>query len=238
MVKHGDQYNDAFYAAQRSGSQEAATAVVPAIVARYSPKSVVDVGCGVGVWLQAFAAHGVEDYLGIDGPFVDPSQRHIAVERFYAHDLREPLDIPRRFDVATCLEVAEHLDEGHARTLVQTLTGLANRVVFSAAIPFQGGTSHINEKWPSWWAALFQECGYHPDTQLRDELWATQTQDPWYIQNLVTFAADNKPFAGALDVVHPATYLRLSDPDSLALRKVAAVTVRAVGRRVSKRLAR
>ena len=64
-------------------------------------------------------------------------------------DLAQPLQIDRRFDLALSLEVAEHLPPECGSEFVQTLTDLSSVILFSAAIPFQGGTDHLNEQWPS-----------------------------------------------------------------------------------------
>jgi hypothetical protein len=32
-------------------------------------------------------------------------------------------------------------------------------VLFSAAIPFQGGVGHINEQWPDYWVKYFSKTG-------------------------------------------------------------------------------
>jgi hypothetical protein len=54
-----------------------------------------------------------------------------------------------------CLEVAEHLPADSAPTLIDSLVSLGPVILFSAAIPFQGGTHHVNEQWPEYWARHF-----------------------------------------------------------------------------------
>jgi hypothetical protein len=71
--------------------------------------------------------------LGYDGPHVTPLC--IPKDRFAAVDLRQPLPADRKFDLAISGEVAEHLPA----TLVGTLTSVSDVVLFSAAIPGQGG---------------------------------------------------------------------------------------------------
>ena len=53
-------YAEQFYAEQREGSLCSAREVVPLILELVNPRSVVDVGCGVGTWLSVF----VEIYSG------------------------------------------------------------------------------------------------------------------------------------------------------------------------------
>jgi SAM-dependent methyltransferase len=176
-------YTRAFFARQREHARSSAETVVPLVLELTGARSVVDVGCGTGTWLAAFAAHGIADVFGVDGAYVDADALEIARERFLAHDLTRPLELPRRFDLVVSLEVAEHLPADDAATLVESLTGLGPIVLFSAAIPGQGGTNHVNEQWPAYWAALFAERGYVHVDCLRRRLWHDETVEYWYAQN-------------------------------------------------------
>jgi SAM-dependent methyltransferase len=148
---------------------------------------VVDVGCGVGPWLRAAADRGIDDYLGIDGDWVPADRLAIPADRLHTHDLREPLRLDREFDLAICVEVAEHLPDAAAPTLVATLTRLAPVILFSAAVPDQGGDGHINEQWPAYWAELFAEHGYAAHDRIRLPVWLDDRADWWYRQNVLLY---------------------------------------------------
>ena len=60
----------------------------------------------------------------------------------------------RRFDLALCLDVTEHLPRECADPLVTLLTSLAPVVAFSAAIPVQDSYNHVNCQWPAYWFRL------------------------------------------------------------------------------------
>lgn len=202
-------YGSSYQSARSSGSRSSAQVIVPLIVQRFAPTSVVDVGCGLGAWLAAFANEGVHDLVGLDGDWVDP-ERVAHGFTFRTTDLREPLRLERRFDIALCVEVAEHLPSTRSESLVADLVALAPVVVFSAAVPGQGGRGHINERWQSAWAREFTRHGYRPLDEIRARVWNQPTVEWWYAQNIIAYAAPDvrggRPVAvsnPSLDVVHP-----------------------------------
>jgi SAM-dependent methyltransferase len=243
-----EKYDDAFYAELEPGVRTSAEIVVPIIVDRLHPTSVLDVGCGRGTWLRVFGDAGVRDLFGVDGPHISPSDLEIAAERFRGHDLGEPLDLGRRFDLATSLEVGEHLDERAAPTLVASLVAHAPAVLFSAAVPAQGGAGHVNERWPSYWAQLFAAHGYRAIDLVRPLVWNDDRVAFWYAQNTLLYLDASRPDPAGLtsvdspmDLVHPRLYLRerrssKPAPPSLQrlLRELPGATRRALGRRVSR----
>jgi hypothetical protein len=151
------------------------------------------------------------DYVPRDALVIEPVN-------FCACDLSHPLSIGRRFDLAMSLEVAEHLPEASADHFVSQLVAHAPVVLFSAAIPGQGGTGHINEQWPSYWIKKFRNHGYRAFDFLRPLLWNDEEIAWWYRQNCMIFAGDeaheaNPLFAQVassapepLDLVHPDLY--------------------------------
>ena len=176
------------YADWLNGSLESARAVVPLVMDAISPRSVVDVGCGLGAWLAAFREAGVEDVLGVDGAWVDPETLLIPSEQFVAADLRAPFDAGRRFDLVLCLEVAQILPPTAADPLVATLSALGDVVVFGAAIPGQGGIEHHNEQWPAYWAERFAAHGFTATDPFRARVWNDPDVKWWFAQNIVCFA--------------------------------------------------
>jgi hypothetical protein len=95
------------------------------------------------------------------------------------------------FDIALCLEVAEHVPAHLAPRLVAFLTSLSPVVVFSAATPGQGGQSHINEQPPSYWSRLFNSDGFAEDVEashaLRRAFGEAGVQGSWYVENTRVF---------------------------------------------------
>ena len=146
-------------------------------------KSVVDVGCGLGTWLAVFREQGATATLGIDGEWIDRNHLEIPSESFMAFDLTQPLRLDRRFDLVVSLEVAEHLPPEAAETFVDSLTRLGSTILFSAAIPSQGGTHHVNEQWPEYWAHLFEKRGFRVVDAIRRRVWENGAVATWYAQN-------------------------------------------------------
>jgi SAM-dependent methyltransferase len=206
-------YTMRWFGSFRESATRSASVIVPQILKLTGAQSVVDVGCGVGAWLAEYRRHGVETLLGIDGAYVDRSALLMEAGQFLAHDLRRPLQIGRTFDLCQCLEVAEHLPADSADGLVEFLTQLAPIVFFSAAVPGQGGTHHVNEQWPNYWCERFAARGYQLVDALRHQIWNDSRVDFWYAQNAVLFVDDRALAANErLQEAH-----RQTRPEHLAL---------------------
>ena len=219
LGKRDHRYSDDYYAYADSAAHAAAEVVVPMVLDLCPLASVVDVGCGTGAWLSAFENRGVADLLGLDGDHFPRHRLRIAGNFFRAMDLEQPIVLDRRFDLAISLEVAEHLPRSRADGFVDDLTRLAPLVLFSAAIPGQGGENHLNEQWPSYWADRFARRGFAVIDILRWRVFSDPRVAPFYAQNLLLFASDEairrsqtlrrlSAAAPALPdhIVHPAHY--------------------------------
>lgn len=223
-------YEPYFYSRRYEWTVQAAARILDLVLPRIPPVcSALDVGCGVGAWLAVLQKKGVSDIVGVDGVWVDDKLLKIPVEKFQRADLSGPLNLERRFDLAICLEVAEHLPPDRAEGFVAELAGAADFILFSAAIPFQGGYGHLNEQWQSYWADLFARRGYAVRDWVRPRLWTDASIPVWYRENLLLFVAERRlpelvpasdgvpDAAGPLDLVHPEAYLSKVDPKTLSL---------------------
>jgi len=206
-------YDDDFFDTIREGCKRSAAAVVPAFLKHYSPESVVDVGCGEGWWGRAFEEAGCS-VLGIDGDYAKPVIAH------EVQDLAAPMRPSVRFhpqtakfDLAVCLEVAEHLPPERAESFIAELCDLAPIVLFSAAIPGQGGVNHLNEQWPAYWDRLFERHSFEVTGDFRWEIWNDDRVENWYRQNILIACHVSKrsvfsafSFEGAAAIVHPVLF--------------------------------
>jgi SAM-dependent methyltransferase len=216
-------YTTEFFEVLQEGSRCSAREIIPILLEFIQPCSVVDVGCGDGTWLSVFQDFGIDEYLGIDGHYVDQAILKIPTERFLPFDLSQPIQLDRQFDLVMSLEVAEHLASDVAEVFVDSLTRLGKVILFSAAIPFQGGVEHVNEQWLDYWAALFNRKGYIAVDCLRRRIWQNEKVEFWYAQNTVFFVEKNylenhslfkeelRMGNAQLPLVHPKKYLELVD---------------------------
>jgi SAM-dependent methyltransferase len=196
-------------------NEKAARTIMPFVLQIIKPGSVLDVGCGTGTWLKVVKDLGVDDILGIDGDFVDRNLLKVDPTNFLAKDLSKSFDLGRKFDLAICLEVAEHLPEESADSFVKSLAIHSDTIFFSAAIPGQGGQNHLNEQWPVYWETKFRSFGFTGYDVLRKEFWNNPTIEWWYRQNIVLFtksATIVKLFpenqTGLTDFVHPELLIK------------------------------
>ena len=215
-----DQYTSQFYAERKSGSSESAKVIVPLVLGLIQCSSVIDVGCGTGEWLSVFRENGVTDILGVDGDYVDRDLLGIPGDRFLSRDLNSGFNLDRHFDLAVSLEVAEHLPPEGGERLVESLTTLSPIVLFSAAVPFQEGTNHINEQWPDYWVEQFRRRDFVPLDCLRNKLWRHERIDWWYAQNIMFYVRRDElskhprlqefyegEFSEPLPIIHPSLWL-------------------------------
>lgn len=195
------------------GAQEA----LPFIFGENPPSSIVDVGCGTGTWLRAASDAGVTKIKGINGLIPPEEELHIDSGRILEADLSLPLNLDEKFDMALCLEVAEHLDQAHANQLISTLTKLSDHIIFSAAIPNQPGDHHVNCQWPSYWQQLFNEYGFACEDSIRPVIWDRETIEPWYRQNI--FVARRSAKAGGEPKLPPLIHHAMLPHIERALRR-------------------
>jgi len=211
MTEDASRYDRSFFDHLQKGSLSSARIVLPIVLERFNPRSLVDIGCGIGTWAAVAIELGITDVIGVDGHHVSPDQLIIPGDRFLAVDLASDNPVlGRRFDLCISLEVAEHLPPERSHAFVKSLTDLSDVVLFSAAIPHQGGRHHINEQWQSYWVGLFNEHDYGAKDMIRPAVWADRNVEPWYQQNCLVYVKGepNDRRVEQYDIVHPERYLK------------------------------
>lgn len=214
-------YDDAFYSEQSQGSARSAQEILPILFELYRPASMVDFGCGVGTWLKVARDLGVARLRGYEGPWVTSGQLVVSDLEFINARIGQPLETDR-FDLAICMEVAEHLPPPEGRTLIANLRNSADVVLFSAAIPDQGGTDHLNEQRQSFWAREFNDQGFDCFDPIRPRIWDRPAVEYWYRQNTLLYARRGTPVCDAGRFGPPPAILDLVHPAALAIAEKSA----------------
>lgn len=220
MNNSGQVYDEGFYQKQMTGSLRSAEVILGELFRLYRPASILDLGCGRGTWLRAALDHGIEKVAGVDGSWVAPDSLLIPPASFVPADMEGALPDLGRFDLAMSLEVIEHLSDPAGRRLVGHLTRSADVVLFSGAIPHQGGDHHINERWQSYWAGIFGMHAYACVDCIRPAVWDNDQVMWWYAQNVLIYIRSGSPAARhfpapppgnrlPLDIAHPQRYASL-----------------------------
>jgi hypothetical protein len=199
--------------------------------------SCVEVGCGQAHWSNAALKLGCTRVRAIDGPWNDPDALIIDRSLYESQPIDSAFAIDGQFDLALCLEVAEHVDSKYCMDLVKQLTQASKMILFGAAIPHQGGFGHINEQWQSWWAEKFLNASFVAFDIVRPAVWKDDRVHYWYKQNAILYV--HKDIAGELDIhqagfsqnwsngelvadlVHPEKYLSFAEHDQVSLGKLA-----------------
>lgn len=185
-------YSKEFYSNIEDWSSASARVIAPLMMDLIHPQSVIDVGCGDGTWLKYFQEHGVKEIFGLDGEHIAPDVLKINPSQFMQCDLTSPPEIQQKFDLAVCLEVAEHIPAASADGLAAFLCSLSDVILFSAAVPYQSGQHHVNTQWPEYWVGLFEKNGFSVINSIKYRLWNNPEVAYFYKQNSLLFVNSSK----------------------------------------------
>jgi SAM-dependent methyltransferase len=212
-------YSFEFYQKNEIDAQKSAQVIAPIIFDLIKPKSVIDIGCGLGAWLTEFKKNGAEEILGIDGDDVNKDWLSIPQVCFKNIDISQSFELNRKFDLLLCLEVAEHLSAEFSCILIDNITAISNVILFSAAIPRQDGVNHLNEQWQSYWADIFYQKGFIPLDIIRPKIWNNENVCFWYRQNIFLYVhkdnltnysilTENNEHSQSIifDIIHPTLW--------------------------------
>jgi hypothetical protein len=182
------QYDEKFMGYTSTSSQYAAGKIIPLLRRSLKVASVADIGCAQGVWLKIWQDAGVNEIRGVDGDYVQGANLKIAPELFTSADLSKSLDLGRKFDLVQSLEVAEHIERKYADQFVQNLASHAEKyILFSAAVPGQGGEYHVNEQPYEFWRGRLERHGFEAYDFLRPLILHDRRISFWYRYNCILY---------------------------------------------------
>jgi SAM-dependent methyltransferase len=119
-------------------------------ISQLSPKNVLDIGCGPGMYVEELLNRNVPA-IGIE--ISDEIQKPYVLNKSL-------FDVHETADVVMCLEVAEHLPEDKADSIVKKVVESTEGIlIWTAAIPGQGGVGHINCQPKEYWRVKFEREG-------------------------------------------------------------------------------
>lgn len=164
-----EEYDYSFY--NRIEYEESAQALVVARFCseHFSGRCAVVFGAGGGTYVRAFQECGFLDTIGYDfsDAGVEFAQKHGT--KVIKKDLSIPCDFDVQYNIGVCLEVAEHISDKECKGLFSYFS-CCSILIFSAAVPGQCGTNHINLKPKEEWKRLVSETGFYYSTKLTDSL--------------------------------------------------------------------
>lgn len=206
-------------------NSSAAEQVLPVLFDVFKPTSILDVGCGLGNWIEVAKKLGVEHVTGVDGDYVNRALLKIAASEFVERDLTKEFDLEKKYDLVISLEVAEHLPESSAAGFVKSLTRHSDVIMFSAALPGQGGQNHINEQWPHYWQMHFEDNGFEMIDFFRFKIWNNERIEHWYRQNLFLVVRKGHPLTQTgsnqiFSLVHPKLLDIVTEQNAQKIQKL------------------
>lgn len=183
-------YGKSYFTSRRNLSLTSAEKTLHHLKKFYDFSSVVDFGCGTGTWLKVCQEIGCKDILGLDD-YAEETLLEIPREKFLRKNIGEPVELPKKYDLAISLEAAEHLGVDFSGNIVKNLVRASDVILFSAALPGQGGTHHVNEQPPIFWATKFNKHNFAQYDFLRSLIWEEDEVAWWYKQNIFLYINEN-----------------------------------------------
>lgn len=162
---------------------------------RYSPASVLEIGCGSGAYLRYFAAQEAKLITGVDSG--ERRAKYLQPDEYVRASPDEPLDLAQTFDLVICVAEIEDLPAQAQRMLIGNITRHAReRIVFSGVQPGPRRSDHGNPRPISYWLDLFESGGWYPN--LFDSLALRSLSTfPWFRGHLVVLTQDKADAAAA-----------------------------------------
>lgn len=204
-------------------STYSARKILDLLTSTLNVESVLDVGCGAGIWMRESLSQGIRKVRGVDGPWMRDAEFVVNPDLITLTDLRAGFDLGEDFDLVLCMEVAEHIEDKYSDHVLDCLCRHGDTVCFSAAIPGQGGVHHVNEKYQSYWADKFQSMGYDTYDIIRPKIWGIDSIDFYYAQNALVYSKneiDNKHQSMPLDIVHPSLFEKRKQVENMSQREI------------------
>ena len=148
------------------------------------PNIVLDIGCGPGIYV-----HSMND-LAIQSFGIDIDDRVLGKKNLFKQNILDTYFIA---DTCICLEVFEHIDSEYNDDLVEKVSKMfQDTLIFSAAVPGQGGVGHINCQTKEYWSDKFLLTERCHRNYLMEDLLKHYCQQGrymgWFYNNVMIFS--------------------------------------------------
>ena len=146
-----------------NGWEEVFACYAQRIIREICPHSVLDVGCAKGFLVEALRDQGTEAF-GIDiSEYAVASVREDIRPFCKVQSVLHPIE--GHYDLLTCIEVLEHLDQAEIALAIQHLCAASDDILLSST-PFDyDEESHVSVHTPAYWAEQFAYHGFYHDVQ-------------------------------------------------------------------------
>jgi len=163
------------------------------IVSMFQPKSILDLGCGIGSYLEGALEGGCKDLYGIELNY-DKAKKYITKNiSFYikSGDITKELNLKKKFDCVLSIEVAEHVEMSQVSFFINNIIRYAEKyILFTAAPPGQPGRGHINLKKKNFWIKYIEDKGVTYKDEIVQQCvkaWSDFNTPLYILQNLMVF---------------------------------------------------
>ena len=153
-------YGDRFWA-KLLDRREAYHELARAIASLFHPRSVIEIGCGMGMVIEWFIMHEIPA-IGYERSMIprnlSPVKAAIQRADFTIDDppLADICDVAP--DLTISIEVAEHIAPAHEARFLDWVT--CAPALFLTASPSPGGVDHLNVHPQAYWIKKLQARGY------------------------------------------------------------------------------
>ena len=145
---------------------------------------VVDIGCGPGMLVYSLIEQGI-NAVGYDIDERVNNKEHL--KQISLFELNDPGDL------VVCMEVAEHIKEKLSDEVVDSVIRnmkSGGKLLWTAALPGQGGVGHINCQYKEYWQEKFEKKLLVRNLKMEQELVEYMKKDihmGWFINNVMIF---------------------------------------------------
>lgn len=156
-------YNREFHKSIENDEYPQAVRLSEYITTFINPGCFLDFGCSTGLYLKE-VKNRLPNIPSVGFEFSQEAVDAALCPNIYKTDLTENVVIQRVPNtLGLCLEVLEHIEDKYWKQVLLNMTRSCDKIIFSAAVPGQGGVGHINCRPKIDWIKRFHELGWVVD---------------------------------------------------------------------------